>query len=409
MGFPRSRLWTRQPHSVRVDSTHPIGRRIVYATTVAGGCFDLVKNRFPSSVSSSSPTISVGVKGMAGEFVPASSQYYSISTATNLVPGFPLTVACWARIDSITAGGVLYSLNGAGYSAIFGLLASKFYINYESAASMGVTATSADLGWHHFVVVHRSGTFSLYVDGVERTQLNISDSWSQPAAGNHSIGNRLNGYSSQYFDGAIQDLIVINGGLTRAEAKSLYQNHWQVFKPLPNRWLNAVASGVTTYTVTAQAGSYSISGQSVTVLKNKLLTAQVGSYIVSGQNAILLRHRNLNSQAGEYAVSGQAVSILRHRNITASTGNYTLAGQSVGITYTSLIPAYSMQCLSGSYNLTGRSAAILKYRLITAQAGGYILYGQTANINKYSVGTGSLTKYVNVLTGELLILKQLGV
>ena len=228
------RPWTSQPQQINsVNRDSFPGRPIVYASRVSDGCFDLISNKFPVGVSANPPSNSVSSIGIAGEFVPANSQYYNVTTATNLVSGYPLTVACWARIDSITAGGVMYSLNGTGYSAILGLLSSAFLVNQVSAANTNiVNVFGTDLGWHHIVCVHRSNTFSLYVDGILRPQGAASNYWGQPVAGNHSIGNRLNGSSPQYFDGAIQDLYVFQGELTGAEAKSLYRNHWQVFKPL---------------------------------------------------------------------------------------------------------------------------------------------------------------------------------
>jgi len=201
--------------------------------------------------------------------------------------------------------------------------------------------------------------------------------------------------------------------LSDAEIRSISANPWQIFKPIPRRiFVPVSAGGATTYTLTAQPGSYSLTGISATLLKSKLITAQTGSYTYTGNTATLTFVPNtavytLTAQTGTYNYSGTSASISRHRNLTASSGAYNINGQQVTITRTTLTPVYTLTALPGSYSLSGSVATILKHRSLTAQTGAYTYMGNTVTISKYTPGATTLVKYLNVLTGELLILKQL--
>jgi Ca2+-binding RTX toxin-like protein len=110
--------------------------------------------------------------------------------------------------------------------------------------------------------------------------------------------------------------------------------------------LLAVTSGATNYTITAQAGTYSVTGQSATLLRSKLIVASNGSY----------------------AVTGQSATLLRSRLITASNGAYAINGQSVTITYGGGAVNYLLVAQAGSYAVTG-SAASIDYQSATKQGG----------------------------------------
>jgi hypothetical protein len=294
---------------------------------VADGCFDVVKNRFPASVSANRPTVSVSTKGAVGEFVPANSQFYSITTATNLVPSYPLTVSCWARIDSVSAGGCLYSLNGTGYSAILGLLSSAFLVNQASAQSTNIAAYG-NTGLHHIVCVHRATSFSLYVDGALLGQATAANYWGSPPAGNNSIGNRLNGSSPQYFDGQIQDLIVIAGDATEDDAKSLYNNHWQVFKPARKQLFVPAAAG----------GSATATASFASVALTPVSGSATGNAVASGSFSAL----NISPQTGTASTGSGATASGSFATVTLSPASATASGSATaagGLTAITLSPA----------------------------------------------------------------------
>lgn len=119
----------------------------------------------------------------------------------------------------------------------------------------------------------------------------------------------------------------------------------------------------TSYTITAQGGSYLITGATSTISKSKVLVASGGSYSSVGANA----------------------TILRSRLITAQGGSYSFTGASVNITYTSAATVYTLTCLGGSYSLTGQVVTISKSKNLVAQGGTYAFTGQSAQILKSKI------------------------
>lgn len=158
---------------------------------------------------------------------------------------------------------------------------------------------------------------------------------------------------------------------------------------LPIAGLPATGGGGGNYTLTAQHGTYVISGQSATILRSKLLTASSGSYSYTGQSATLLRSKLLSASQGTYAYTGQSATITytagsANYTITAQNGTYSIAGQSATLSRSKLLTASA-----GSYAVTGQSATILRSRLVTATNGTYSISGQSATIsrNRYLTAT----------------------
>jgi len=63
------------------------------------------------------------------------------------------------------------------------------------------------------------------------------------------------------------------------------------------------------YSITALNGSYTVSGQTATVLRSRALDASSGSYSVTGQSIDVSFGRLLSAQNGVYSVAGQVVDI----------------------------------------------------------------------------------------------------
>ena len=111
------------------------------------------------------------------------------------------------------------------------------------------------------------------------------------------------------------------------------------------------------YSLTAENGTYSITGQTADVLRSKLITANNGTYAVTGQDATVTYT----------PVTGY--------EITADAGSYSVTGQDATITYLQNFP---IAADFGTYSLTGQTADILKSRILTAENGTYSVSGQNA-------------------------------
>jgi hypothetical protein len=160
----------------------------------------------------------------------------------------------------------------------------------------------------------------------------------------------------------------------------------------------ALRPAVNNYTLTAQGGSYTLTGQSATLIRSKLVTASGGSYAIAGQQATITYtpaaiNYQLTAQGGSYALTGQSATISRDRRLTSSGGSYALTGGTATILRTKVITAQG-----GAYALTGQQSVISKSKLITAQGGTYSVTGQQAIIERDRTLTAQGGAYIS--TGQ---------
>jgi hypothetical protein len=122
--------------------------------------------------------------------------------------------------------------------------------------------------------------------------------------------------------------------------------------------------------ITAVQGSYALTGQTVNftygVVGGYTITADQGAYTVVGSNALV--DVSMNAAQGSYTLTGQVVNFiyvgLTNRNIVADQGSYSLNGQTVNVLYNKKTFADF-----GSYTLTGRSVGL--YWSGAPQSSGY--------------------------------------
>lgn len=212
------------------------------------------------------------------------------------------------------------------------------------------------------------------------------------------------------FDGArpmtspLYMVAIVPRKMAKAEAARISQlllrNLGVGFSKRPKR-VFVSAGGAGSYSLTADSGSYALTGQSVGLLASRTLAAGQGSYALTGQDVALLRlytltaaqgSYSLSGQAvaltvsrllaagqGSYALTGQAVGLLASRVLAAGQGSYALTGQAVGLVYTPL-GSYSLIADAGSYSLTGQAVGLLASRVLAAEAGSYGLSGQDVGL-----------------------------
>lgn len=176
-------------------------------------------------------------------------------------------------------------------------------------------------------------------------------------------------------------------------------------------------SGGASYSLTADAGSYTLTGQAAGTKFGRKLVAGQGTYTLTGSAASLLEGHvitcaqgsytltgstayadyAITCASGSYTLSGQAAGTKAARKLAAAQGAYTLTGQDVALLYTTP-GAYSLAMGQGTYTLTGQAAALQAARRIVAAQGLYALSGQAAALRlgrKVALAAGSYS-----LTGQ---------
>lgn len=129
-------------------------------------------------------------------------------------------------------------------------------------------------------------------------------------------------------------------------------------------------------TLVAAQGSYSLTGQTVTLTKSgaaKVLTAAQGTYSFTGQTSPLVRGRKLSPPQGVYTVLGSDAKV--DLVIAAVKGTYTLTGQTAGGGKTGNA---TVQAGQGSYALSGQTVTLIRGRVLVAVQGSYSVSGTSA-------------------------------
>lgn len=159
----------------------------------------------------------------------------------------------------------------------------------------------------------------------------------------------------------------------------------------------ASGGGATNYTLTCDAGSYSLTGVAALLRRGYTLAANVGSYALGGQDAILRRGYSVAADVGSYSQAGQDVALRRGYSLVCDVGSYSLTGYDATLTYSAGSTAYTLSCDSGSYALTGEDASLV----YTPGAANYTL---SCDVGSYSLSGGdattSLGRRLNADTGS---------
>lgn len=212
-----------------------------------------------------------------------------------------------------------------------------------------------------------------------------------------SFGSLRRTTNGSVFNGGVYLGLYFNRALSDAEIKSLSDNPWQIFQPT-NRAIYPEAAG-STYTLTADAASYSITGADASLIVNRkliadtanipiagadatltytpiggptyTLTADAGSYAITGNATGLAFNRVLTADAGSYNVAGQAVGLAFNRVLSAATANIPVAGQDVTLTYTNNGFTYTLSAEAGAFSVTGQDARLVWSGEQTTYSGGY--------------------------------------
>jgi hypothetical protein len=120
------------------------------------------------------------------------------------------------------------------------------------------------------------------------------------------------------------------------------------------------AAGGSPYTLTGDAGSYTLTGIAAGLKAGRKLAGAAGSYAITGQDATLTYTPDSGSpftlvaDAGSYTLTGVAAGLRATRRLTGAAGSYTLTGQAA----TFGTRAYRLVAAAGSYTMTGVAATL---------------------------------------------------
>lgn len=162
--------------------------------------------------------------------------------------------------------------------------------------------------------------------------------------------------------------------------------------------------------VAAASGSFSMAGTDANLEHAHLVAAGSGSFVMTGQDATLIYEQGdpvLAADSGAFAMTGAAASLEWSRLVAAATGAFMMAGQSASLEWGHEVAAESgvftmngtaanLEWLrvapadSGSFVMTGQAASLEWSRLVAAASGAFTMTGQDATLTYGSSGDYTL-------------------
>jgi len=129
------------------------------------------------------------------------------------------------------------------------------------------------------------------------------------------------------------------------------------FLPVSSGPISATAaagsSGVTSYTLTADSGSITLTGGAANLLRGRRLVADGATITLTGTAANLKVGRKLLAASDSIIVTGGAASLIRGRRLVADGGSVVITATAAGLTRTRRLTADA-----GSITVTGSDATL---------------------------------------------------
>ena len=147
------------------------------------------------------------------------------------------------------------------------------------------------------------------------------------------------------------------------------------------------------YTLVAVTGIFTLTGNAAGLILARQFTAATGPFILTGNVANLRRDYTLTTNAGVFSHTGNVTNLIKGRTLTANIGAFTLTGNVVG-----LISARRLISSVGVFTFTGNAVGILANRILTANVGVFTFTGNAAILTKSGVGAYTIIANVGVFT-----------
>lgn len=382
--------------SPEIDWSNPLTRGLASANVLGfAKRFDAVRRLAPVHVGTKTVAIPSGLAAGFGSTLGAGT---SDRIPTALATALTARSQFFRFRRNGAGGGSLGRLsdktNGSAgqyfyYTTGSGAIAYGIYIS-GAETNLVVTGSGAANTWIDVLVTHRyTGTTNelvAYVNGNLVNSASVAGTLTDAASTVLSIGNRAD--AARNWDGLIECAYIWDRELSAVEAKALSNNRYQIFLEEDDDddlFLNVVSAPAATYTLTAEAGSFALTGNPAGLLAARTLTANAGSFALTGNNAGLLRTYRLAADAGAFSLTGNPATLLAARKLTAAAGSFTLTGNPATLTYNSSAATYTLTAEAGSFALTGSDAGLRAARRLAAEAGAFALTGNDTTLTLQGV------------------------
>lgn len=364
--------WTSQPQQyVGIDFGNPITRRLVFAT---GARFvDSVTNGAPTlyGVPSYTPTISGVGLDFSGGAAGTQAAQYATGVATDVFR-FGGTLHVLLKVGSLYLAGSGNSICGkntsgtAGWALRVNASGKAQFLNYGTGTDLTLTGNTTLVSGRTYLISvttpsahpYSAGGARIFVNGIDDTA--SSNATTGPSTTDSAIPLKIGGGGNGTRDWSGQIILVsaLNRAQSAIEIRSISQNPWQIFKPLPRHIFAPLATGGGTTAVTADHNaSYTITGS---VTADASAAYAIRSAVTADAAAsYALRAAAQADQAAAYAIRAAVASDL--------ASSYAI--QSAGTVSTGLDAAYAVRgAVAGDISVGYQIAAAVQAEVTAAYA-----------------------------------------
>lgn len=134
--------------------------------------------------------------------------------------------------------------------------------------------------------------------------------------------------------------------------------------------LRGVAAAGTVYTLTADAGSYALTGTALTLRVSRRLALDAEAFLLTGTALTLRPTKRLALGVGTYALTGTALTLRASRRLVLEAGALSLTGAALGLRASRILSLGA-----GSYSLTGADLTLVTMLLLAFDSGSFAVFG----------------------------------
>jgi hypothetical protein len=402
MALLRPTVWTQQPQQpVGIDWSNPITRGVVFALPFGR------REAANGKTGTASGTVAQGITSRGLAVKLNGSSYLDFGSTPFIDPTGPFTISLYEETTTAQSYSTLLSLP-CGTNQLTWLRGSAAGYYCAVGKSNGTVAQFADAGAQasgerkRFVLtgtaLNNYATFRLWMDGIELSR--TTQSFGALTTGNTKIGQ--DGLDNP-FNGNIADVTFWNRALSDAEIKSISDNPWQIFKPLPSRIFLPVSAGGGA-TITATLGTADATGLTAGISASSptTISASLGTATASGLSATLAQAFTLPANLGTASASGYQAAIAQAATITASLGTAAASGYTASVASAGavVISANLGAASASGYQANVNGSTTITASLGAATAAGYtaaleVAYTLAANLGTASATGKTATVYAN--------------
>jgi hypothetical protein len=138
------------------------------------------------------------------------------------------------------------------------------------------------------------------------------------------------------------------------------------------------AGGATSYTLTADSGSFSETGTAAGLKAGRKVAGGSGAFVLTGTAAALKTARRIIAAGGSFVVTGTDATLTYDQAaavLTAEPGSFAVAGTATG-----LRTARRLAAASGSFSISGTAAGLKIARVIQLTNGSFLITGTDATL-----------------------------